>query len=57
MTCGGYTRKDHAKTVLKKHFIDEVDYKVRKAAPATSGAAFTDEENRGGSGKRISQFL
>ena len=25
----GYTRKDNAKSVLKKHFIDEVDYKVK----------------------------
>lgn len=40
----GFTRKDHAKTALKKHFTEDVDYQVIKAAPATSGAAFADDE-------------
>lgn len=45
----GFSRKEHAKTCLNKHFIEEVDYKVEKAATATSGAAFL-EKKLGGSG-------
>ena len=26
----GYTRKDHAKTCLEKHFVVDIDYKVVK---------------------------
>ncbi len=40
----GYTRKDNAKTCLEKHFVVDVDYKIIKAAPVTSGAAFEDIE-------------
>ena len=40
----GYTRKDHAKTCLEKHFVVDIDYKVVKIATATSGAAFEDVE-------------
>jgi hypothetical protein len=34
----GFSRKDNAKTVLNKHFVNEVDYKVEVYAPVTSGA-------------------
>jgi hypothetical protein len=37
----GFSRKDPAKVVLKKHFIENVDYKIVEniEAPATSGAS------------------
>jgi len=34
----GFSRKDHAKTLLEKHFTNDVDYNITKTAPATSGA-------------------
>ena len=37
----GFTRKDNAKTVLNKNFTKDIDYQLEKAAPATSGAAFS----------------
>jgi hypothetical protein len=43
----GYSRKDHAKRVLEKHFIANTDYKIENFAPEVSGA----KENRGGSNK------
>ena len=49
----GYSRKDPAKRVLEKYFTIDIDYKVEKAAPLLSGAAFEDEEksiNLGGAG-------
>jgi hypothetical protein len=33
----GFSRKDHAKVILNKHFVEDIDYKINKAAPATSG--------------------
>jgi len=44
----GFSRKDHAKTLLNKHFTIEIDYKVQNFAPATSGASF---EQHGGQNK------
>ncbi len=61
----GFSRKDNAKTVLLKHFVEEVDYEVinnfpevagveenqvENFAPATSGAK-KSPERRGGSNK------
>ena len=49
----GFSRKDHGKTVLNKHFVIDVDYQVKKAAPPTSGAAFEynkEPKNLGGAG-------
>ena len=45
----GFSRKDNAKTVLNKTFVEEVDYKVEKTAPATSGAVL--ESVNGGQNK------
>ena len=36
----GFSRKDNAKTVLNKHFVEEVDYKLTKLAPEVAGASF-----------------
>lgn len=36
----GFSRKDHAKTLLNKHFINEVDFQVKKLATANGGASF-----------------
>ena len=51
----GYTRKDHAKTCLEKHFVVDIDYKVAKIATATSGAiskpASPDVKIKGGQNK------
>lgn len=33
----GYTRIDHCKTVLLKHFKENIDYKIENFFPATSG--------------------
>jgi len=43
----GYSRKDHAKRVLEKHFIANTDYKVEIPAPEVGGAGI---KNLGGSG-------
>ena len=34
----GFSRKDHTKTLLEKHFTNDVDYNIKKTASATSGA-------------------
>jgi phage anti-repressor protein len=34
----GFSRKDHAKTLLEKHFTNNIDYNITKTASATSGA-------------------
>ena len=34
----GFTRKDHAKTVLNKHFIIDIDYQVKSFAPEVAVA-------------------
>ena len=34
----GFTRKDHAKRILDKHFIIDVDYTVEMFAPPAGGA-------------------
>ena len=47
----GFTRKDNAKTCLEKHFTNDIDYQVKKAAPATSGAPF------GGAGLNKEQIM
>ena len=50
----GYTRKDNAKSVLKKHFIEEVDYKVKfllLQPQEQKDADGIDVETRGGSNK------
>lgn len=48
-----FTRKDSAKKLLEKFFTIDIDYKVEKAAPPKSGAAFQDNnspKNIGGAG-------
>jgi len=60
----GFTRKDHAKTLLERYFTEGVDYIVEKVAgenekaAAIAAAAFEDsteekvpEKNKGGAGK------
>jgi len=47
----GFTRKDNAKTCLEKYFTNNIDYQVKKAAPANSGAAF------GGAGLNKEQIM
>lgn len=60
----GFSRKDHAKTMLEKYFIINVDYIFQISAPATAGANIINEplpptggakkngvEKRGGSNK------
>jgi hypothetical protein len=39
----GFARKDPAKVVLEKHFVKDIDYIVKKAAPETSGAGEINE--------------
>ena len=46
----GFSRKEHGKTVLNKHFVEEVDYKVNIFATATS-VAKNEVDNRGGYNK------
>jgi len=46
----GFSRKDNAKTVLNKYFIEEVDYMVDFVAPEVAGAK-NEVENRGGHNK------
>jgi very-short-patch-repair endonuclease len=36
----GFLRKDQAKTVLKKHFIKDIDYKVKNNFPSDGGIFF-----------------
>lgn len=38
----GFTRKDHAKTVLNKHFIIDIDYQVKSFATETSAKVEND---------------
>jgi len=50
----GFSRKDHCKTLLEKHFIKDIDFKIIKIgeennAPATSGAG-SSNKNLGGAG-------
>ena len=45
----GFTRKDHAKRLLLKHFIENIDYKMNKTIAPPLGGAKTD--NRGGVNK------
>lgn len=68
----GFSRIDPCKVVLKKHFKKDIDYKIftknlteenfatqvggAKAAPATSGAAFSSK-NLGGAGKNKEKIL
>ena len=47
----GFSRKSDGKRVLEKHFINEVDYKVEKAATATCGANIKNGKNIGGAGQ------
>ena len=49
----GYTRKSDGKRILEKFFTKDVDYKVEKAAPPISVAAFKGDnppKNLGGAG-------
>lgn len=39
----GFSRKDHAKTVLNKHFIIDIDYQVKSFAAEVSAAGFKDD--------------
>lgn len=43
----GYTRIDHCKTVLTKHFKENVDYRIVKTAPENSGAVSESKKNGG----------
>lgn len=47
----GFSRKDNAKVILIKHFIEDIDYKVENFAPEISGAKNPEEETRGGYNK------
>jgi hypothetical protein len=40
----GFARKDPAKRLLEKHFVEGVDYKVEKAAPPIGGAKSLNDE-------------
>jgi hypothetical protein len=40
----GFARKDHAKRLLEKNFVEGVDYKVEKAAPPMGGAGLDKEK-------------
>ena len=53
----GFSRKDPAKRVLEKYFIENIDYK--KAAPQIGGAGFQDEndKNLGGAGLNKENIL
>lgn len=53
----GFSRKDNAKRVLEKHFIENIDYK--KAAPQNCGAGFQDDndKNLGGAGLNKENIL
>ena len=49
----GFSRKDNSKRLLEKFFTIDIDYKVEKAAPILSGAAFEGDikvKNFGGAG-------
>ena len=48
-----YDRKDHCKTKLTKNFILDTEFKVQKAAPELSEAAFYVQKaaDKGGAGK------
>ena len=46
----GFSRKDHAKRILDKHFTIDTDYKVENIVPAIGGG----KEKRGGSNKEKS---
>jgi len=35
--CLGFSRKDHAKTVLNKNFVIDSDYKVENIIPEVAG--------------------
>ncbi len=48
-----FSRIDHCKTVLHKNFTENKDYKITKAAPATSGAG----KKLGGSGLNKEKIL
>ena len=45
----GFSRKDHAKTLLEKYFTKDINFQVLKLAPTTSGASF--ENIHGGQNK------
>lgn len=49
----GFSRKEHAKVVLEKHFTKEIDYQVKKAAPEVAVAGI----NLGGAGKNKELIL
>jgi hypothetical protein len=45
----GFSRKDHAKILLEKHFTNDIDYNIKKTAPAIAGAVL--ETVNGGQNK------
>ena len=60
----GFTRKDNAKTLLKKFFTLDIDYRVEKAAPASAGAGTSEDsdddketKNLGGAGLNKEKIL
>jgi len=56
-----YDRKDHCKTKLTKNFILNTEFKVQKAAPEFSGAAFNIQKatniDKGGAGKNKENIM
>lgn len=41
----GFSRKDNAKTVLNKHFVEEVDYEIIKSFPEVAGKPIEEEKS------------
>jgi hypothetical protein len=50
----GFSRKDHCKVVLEKHFKIDIDYKIIKAAPEVAGAG---SKKLGGAGLNKEKIL
>ena len=46
----GYTRKNDGKRVLEKHFVIDLDYKVKKTVTETSVASFKEEKEQAKNG-------
>jgi hypothetical protein len=54
----GFSRKEHAKTLLTKHFTIDIEYQVNKSATAVAVAGFESvQRNLGGAGKNKETIL
>ena len=53
----GFTRKGHAKRVLEKNFVIDIDYKVEKTASQVGGAVFDTECNTEKSASQLAEAL